>query len=59
MDSWFKCIKSFLKGAVAAYNFGTRNVRTAANIDGGTTGGDYSGDVMERAKRIRQRLQQK
>ncbi|XP_055864300.1 glycine, glutamate and proline-rich protein-like [Biomphalaria glabrata] len=39
-----------LQGAVAAYNFGTRNVQTWAGVDVGTTGGDYSNDVMARAQ---------
>jgi RHS repeat-associated protein len=38
------------RGAVAAYNYGVKSVRTLDGIDGGTTGNDYSGDVMERAR---------
>ncbi len=41
---------------MAAYNFGVRNVQTLGGLDKGTTNNDYSGDVMERAKRIRERL---
>ncbi|MEL6222442.1 MAG: transglycosylase SLT domain-containing protein [Cyanobacteria bacterium J06627_8] len=39
-----------LKAAVAAYNFGPRNVHTRDGIDRGTTGDDYSSDVIARAK---------
>lgn len=39
-----------LKGGVAAYNFGPRNVRTIERMDIGTTGNDYSGDVIARAE---------
>lgn len=39
-----------MQGAVAAYNMGIGNVRTWKNLDKGTTGGDYSADVMLRAK---------
>ncbi len=39
-----------LKGAVAAYNFGIKNVRTKEGIDSGTTGDDYGSDVVARAK---------
>lgn len=39
-----------LRGAVAAYNFGTNNVHTKDGIDIGTTGNDYSSDVWERAR---------
>jgi SH3-like domain-containing protein len=39
-----------LKGAVAAYNFGASNVKTINGMDIGTTGGDYSSDVIARAK---------
>ena len=38
------------KGAVAAYNMGPGNVRTRERIDKGTTGGDYSKDVLHRAE---------
>lgn len=37
-------------GGVAAYNFGIRNVRSWANLDVGTTDGDYSNDVIARAQ---------
>ncbi len=43
-----------LQGAVAAYNFGTKSVVTQAGIDKGTTGGDYSSDVWERARYLAQ-----
>lgn len=39
-----------LKGAVAAYNFGISNVKTINSMDIGTTGNDYSSDVIARAK---------
>ncbi|KAK2816846.1 hypothetical protein Q5P01_025037 [Channa striata] len=39
-----------LKGAIAAYNMGDRNVRTYDNVDGGSAGGDYSNDVVARAQ---------
>jgi SH3-like domain-containing protein len=39
-----------LKGAVAAYNCGPSNVRTIEAMDIGTTGDDYSSDVIARAK---------
>ena len=39
-----------LQGAVAAYNFGLRNVGTMERLDIGTTGNDYSNDVWARAR---------
>ncbi len=39
-----------LKGAVAAYNFGVKNVQTQGGLDRGTTGDDYGADVIARAK---------
>jgi len=39
-----------LRGAVAAYNMGTKFVRTQTNMDVGSTGGDYSADVWARAR---------
>lgn len=39
-----------LKGAAAAYNSGVGNVRTIAGMDIGTTGNDYSSDVVARAQ---------
>ncbi|RJS19990.1 hypothetical protein DRW03_19620 [Corallococcus sp. H22C18031201] len=41
-----------LRGAVAAYNSGTGNVRTLKNMDVGTTGNDYSNDVWARAQAL-------
>ena len=35
---------------MAAYNMGPKNVRTVAKMDVGSPGGDYSNDVMARAK---------
>ena len=37
-----------VQGGIACYNFGRRNVRTPDNIDKGTTGGNYSKDVLSR-----------
>ncbi|CAK8680225.1 unnamed protein product [Clavelina lepadiformis] len=42
-----------LQGGVAAYNFGLDNVRTWTRLDIGTTGNDYSSDVIARAKYFR------
>ena len=45
-----------LRGAVAAYNFGVKNVQTQAGIDGGSASscspcdGNYSWDTVNRAK---------
>jgi hypothetical protein len=39
-----------LRGAIAAYNFGSDDVDTKEGIDKGTTGNDYSADIWERAK---------
>ena len=39
-----------LRGAVAAYNSGLRNVQTWERMDVGTTQNDYSADVWERAR---------
>ena len=39
-----------LKAAVAAYNCGPGRVRNISNMDGRTTGGDYSGDTWVRAQ---------
>ncbi|XP_051240213.1 lysozyme g isoform X4 [Dicentrarchus labrax] len=39
-----------LKGGIAAYNMGDKNVLTVENVDGGSTGGDYSNDVVARAQ---------
>ncbi|XP_061839920.1 lysozyme g-like [Nerophis lumbriciformis] len=39
-----------LKGGIAAYNFGVRNVQTLAGMDIGTTGNDYSSDVVARSQ---------
>lgn len=39
-----------LRGGIAAYNFGVKNVRTVAGTDKGTTGDDYSSDVVARAQ---------
>ncbi|XP_061767419.1 lysozyme g-like [Nerophis ophidion] len=39
-----------LKGGIAAYNCGTGNVQTLAGMDIGTTGNDYSSDVVARSQ---------
>jgi len=39
-----------LKGGISAYNAGVKNVQTLKGMDIGTTGNDYSNDVVERAK---------
>ncbi|XP_025083605.1 glycine, glutamate and proline-rich protein-like isoform X2 [Pomacea canaliculata] len=41
-----------IQGGVAAYNFGVTNVRSWEGLDKGTTGNDYSNDVMARAQRL-------
>ena len=47
------------RGAVAAYNMGPGNVKSVENLDIGTTGNDYSQDVMLRAKVYRDRWSKK
>lgn len=37
-------------GGIAAYNMGDGNVHSYENVDAKTTGGDYSNDVVARAK---------
>ncbi|XP_077460769.1 lysozyme g-like [Stigmatopora argus] len=39
-----------LKGGIAAYNIGLRGVQTYERMDLGTTGDDYSSDVVARAQ---------
>lgn len=39
-----------LRGAVAAYNFGVKNVQTKEGLDKGSTGNDYSSDIWARAR---------
>ena len=41
---------NILKGAIVAYNSGVSNVQTIENMDTGTTGNDYSSDVIARAQ---------
>jgi len=41
--------KDQLQGGIAAYNFGVKNVQTVSGIDKGTTGGNYSQDILKRA----------
>lgn len=42
-------IENQLQGAIVAYNAGLGNVLSISNIDIGTTGNDYSSDVLARA----------
>ncbi len=44
------------RAAIAAYNMGSGNVKTKEQVDKGTTGGDYSQDVLIRAQTFRQRF---
>ncbi len=44
------------RAAIAAYNMGTGNIRTREHLDQGTTGGDYSQDVLIRAKTFKKLL---
>ena len=37
-----------IRGGIAAYNFGVKNVRTIRGIDIGTPGNNYSCDVLNR-----------
>ncbi|BFZ23052.1 hypothetical protein BsWGS_26090 [Bradybaena similaris] len=41
-----------LQGGVAAYNFGVSNVQSWSGLDIGSTGNDYSNDVIARAKHL-------
>ena len=43
-------ISDCFPGAVAAYNFGVGNVQSWGGLDIGSTGNDYSNDVMARAQ---------
>jgi soluble lytic murein transglycosylase-like protein len=45
-----------LRGAVAAYNAGPGNVRTLERMDIGTTGNNYSADVLVKAAIVRPRF---
>lgn len=47
------------RATVAAYNMGPANVKTRERLDVGTTGNNYSEDVMDRAKVFRARLSEK
>lgn len=44
------------RAAIAAYNMGAGNVKTKENIDKGTTGNDYSQDVLIRSQIFKERL---
>ncbi|KAM6939709.1 lysozyme g-like [Xenentodon cancila] len=46
--SWTK--EQQLKGGIAAYNAGDKNVTSYKNVDAETTGKDYSNDVVARAQ---------
>jgi len=48
--SWLR--ERQLQGGVAAYNFGVSNVQSWERLDIGTTGNDYSNDVMARAQHL-------
>ena len=39
-----------LRGAIAAYNAGPDNIKTIDHMDIGTTGNNYSADVLQRAE---------
>ncbi|XP_042283204.1 lysozyme g-like [Thunnus maccoyii] len=39
-----------LKGGIASYNMGDKNVRTIERMDVGSSGGDYSSDVVARSQ---------
>ncbi|XP_019632064.1 PREDICTED: lysozyme g-like [Branchiostoma belcheri] len=43
-----------LKGGIAAYNIGVKQVWTYENMDEGTTGDDYANDVVARAQWYKQ-----
>jgi hypothetical protein len=47
------------RAAVAAYNMGPGNVKSLDNLDKGTTGNNYSHDVMLRAKVFRDQVNQR
>jgi len=47
-----------MQAAVAAYNMGLGNVKSWKNLDVGTTGGDYSKDVILRSKAYKARRAQ-
>ncbi|XP_025083606.1 glycine, glutamate and proline-rich protein-like [Pomacea canaliculata] len=49
--SWTPEMK--LQGAVAAYNFGVSNVQSWSGLDVGSTGNDFSNDVMARAQYLK------
>ncbi|XP_059164333.1 glycine, glutamate and proline-rich protein-like [Physella acuta] len=44
-----------LQGGVAAFNFGVSNVRSWEGLDDGSTGNDYSNDVIARAQWLHKR----
>merc|ERR1712121_154360 len=46
-------IEQKVQGGVAAYNSGVSNVQTWSGLDIGTTGNDYSNDVMARAQYLK------
>ncbi|KAL4630860.1 lysozyme g-like [Arapaima gigas] len=50
--NWSK--EKVLKGGIAAYNFGLKNVQTYERLDMGTTNNDYSNDVVARAQWYKQ-----
>ncbi len=48
--SYLSCSIISVSGGISAYNAGVKNVRTYERMDVGTTGGDYSNDVVARAQ---------
>ena len=49
--SWTK--EQQLRGAVTAYNFGVKNVKTVERLDIGTSDNNYSRDVLARADALK------
>ncbi|XP_059164334.1 glycine, glutamate and proline-rich protein-like [Physella acuta] len=45
-----------LQGGVAAFNFGVSNVQSWNGLDDGSTGNDYSNDVIARAQWLHRRM---
>lgn len=42
--------EEILRGGIAAYNFGAKNIQTVQGVDSGGDGDDYSSDVIARAQ---------
>ena len=47
-----------LRGAIASYNVGPDNVKTIEHMDVGTTGGNYSADVIAKASILKQQFKE-